>query len=256
MPSPRWKSYWLLGALFFGLSLTACRHTNQASYGLQSDNLAYIPARIAVLPCRLWPQTAGYPGMSLSNVDRDRLLDICESFDSFIIEGFQGQPYMRGISAGVVKQLLEREGQLDILTEIDEHWRRQTGECAKCNRAIDYYKQVLSARQPWRIWLTGFSRTAYNSDAILFPLLTYVHEGRLDDRGITISFRKIGGLLLLIDTNTGELIWAGGREAEARRQLPRREAGPDEPPLPEWSEVYERLFTIELWQEFPGRQNF
>lgn len=236
--------------------LAACFHSNSSHYGLQSNDLAYIPARIAVLPCRQWPEQASYRDMPLSNISEDIREELCTALDSFVLEGFQGQPYMRGISPKVVQALLEREDQEELLDRIDEVWRRQNGDCTRCSSPTRYYQETVQKRNNWRLWLSNFSRAAFNSDAILIPFVTYAHESRTDERGLMVAFRRTGAMLMLIDTNTGALIWTGGREAQAQHQMPRAQAGPGQPDFPEWTEVMDRLFISEIWQQFPGRQNY
>ncbi|MFW7377820.1 MAG: hypothetical protein ACOH5I_03290 [Oligoflexus sp.] len=253
----RQSSLCLAGLMAVFLSVIgACTHSNNEQLGLQIDNLAYIPARIAVLPCRLWPEQASYREMPLSNIPEDNRRELCQNLDQFVVEGFKNQPYMRGISPSVVLALLEREEKLDILDRIDELWRRQPSDCSNCTNAVSYYKQAISERESWRLWLSEFSRAAFNSDAILIPFITYAHEGRTEERGLSVAYRNGGTILLLIDTNTGALIWAGGREAQARRQLPKTQAGPESPEYPAWSELVNRLLIDEIWQQFPGRQNY
>jgi len=239
------------------LAMTSgCSTTKDDRLGLQIDGLAYIPARIAVLPCRTWPEQASYRGMLLSNVSRDVKSDLCKAIDQFVVDGFKNQPYMRGISPTVVLALLEREKEDELLDRIDELWRRQPGDCSRCTSASAYYNQAIAQRESWRLWLSRFSRAAFNSDAVLIPFITYTHEGRTVERGLTVAHRNAGGLLALIDTNTGTLIWTGGREAQARQQKPNAQSGPDEPTFPDWPEVISRLLIDELWMQFPGRQNY
>jgi hypothetical protein len=71
-----------------------------------------------------------------------------------------------------------------------------------------------------------------------------------------VAERAAGVALLLIDTNSGALLWAGGREAV----LPEKRLGGGNVAgtlaLPPWSGVEARLLTEELWRDFPGRQVF
>jgi hypothetical protein len=194
--------------------------------------------------------------MPLTNVDSAVTTKICEEFDQFVIHGFSNQPYMRGLSPKVVKSLLTKNDQLAQLDQMEQHWRRAGNDCMACTDAVTYYQEAIAERESWRLWLTSFSRAAYHSDALLLPFIIYAHEGRRDDRGLIVAYRQVGIALLLIDTNNGQLIWAGGRTAEGRRQEPRAKTGPEIPAYPPWEEVMNRLFVNEIWQEFPGRQNF
>ncbi|RYZ83966.1 MAG: hypothetical protein EOP04_18935 [Proteobacteria bacterium] len=76
----------------------------------------------------------------------------------------------------------------------------------------------------------------------------------VDDRGIYYATRSAAIVLLLIDTNNGELIWSGGKKGDIRVPLEGKPSDPKAVPLPTWEEVNKRILVPELWAEFPGRQ--
>jgi hypothetical protein len=236
--------------LFFALIQTQCVTPEKGDYGVQAEQLARIPARIAVVPCRAWPQGARFVNQPELKASPEDLKALCEKFDQYVLQGFDGQPYMRGISPRVVLKLLEQSQQPDLLTKIDELWFRPGQACESCQHPASYYREVIAPRPDWRAWLTNFARSASQSDALLLPLVIEADKGTLNDRGLIFNFRRARIALLLIDTNNGELIWIGGRETESR--LPKEKGAPDT--LPDLEDFYRNLFIPDLWLEFPGRQ--
>lgn len=229
-------------------------NTVVARYGVQSEYLAHIPARIAVLSCRLWPQNSRFEGQASTELGGIDIQNLCQQFDQFVLQGFEGQPYMRGISPRVVSALLEKNGQKNLLSQLDELWYQPGQACSECEQAVSYYRQVIAPRSEWRTWLSQLSRSASNSDAVLIPFLVQGSSQRIDDRGLAYAQRQANLALLLIDTNNGQLIWMGARSAEVRRPLRDKEPTPAPEQFPPWDELWRRLFVEDLWQEFPGRQ--
>ena len=80
---------------------------------------------------------------------------------------------------------------------------------------------------------------------------------RMKTRGgrAVINARRAASIaLLLVDTNTGELIWSGGREAEISNKV-----FADYPRVktmlpPPQEDLKKHLFTDAVWLGFPGRQ--
>lgn len=243
----------ILGLLLC-LASVSCVSTVTARYGVQSEYLAHIPARIAVLPCRLWPQGARFEGQPATELPGPELQLFCQSVDQFILQGFEGQPYMRGLSPRVVAALLEKNGQKNLLTQLEQLWFSPGQSCSECEQAVTFYREVIAPRNDWRSWLAQLSRAASSSDAILLPMLVHVGSQRINDRGLAYAQRRATLALLLIDTNNGQLIWIGGRSAEVRKPLRDKEAAPRPEDFPPWEDLWRRLFVEDLWQEFPGRQ--
>ncbi len=219
-------------------------------YGVQNDQLARVPARIAILPCRPWPQGALLKQQSKLTLPPTETQSLCQKFDQFVVSGFDGQPFMRGISPKLVGKLLEQAQKPDYLAKLDELWYRPGQACEKCDHAAQYYQEAIYPRQDWREWLTGLSRATSLADAILLPLIFEAELGTLNDRGLKFGYRKAFVLLLLIDTNNGELIWVGGRQSEARLAA----GSEQEAKTPAAEELFQNLFINNIWIEFPGRQ--
>ena len=228
----------------------------RATFGIQPDHAAYVPARIAVLPCRPWPVGARFPDLPLTRPDDPAIPALCAKADEFVLAGFNQQPYMKGFSPKSVLKALSDAKQPNLLSRLDAIWAHDGGDCQDCTSAPGFYVASRAQRQNWLLWLSELARSARNVDAILIPFVTYAQERSYLDRGLRVAERRAAVVLLLIDTNNGQLLWAGGRDGTAQSKVLPSGKGPGEPPLPPWSEVEPRLFTEDLWREFPGRQIF
>ncbi len=245
---------WFLCLLLSFTSL-ACMTPLSSRYGIQEDQLAKVPARIAVLPCQLWPQGARFVELSPNEASSSDNQVLCQQTDAFVLKGFEGQPYMRGLSPKLVKALVEKAQPPLNLSEIEGLWYRPGQVCDACRHPASYYNEVIASRPEWRTWLGQLSRNTKNSDAVLIPLIMHQASRGLDDRGLFYAQRKAGIALLLVDTNNGSLIWIGGREAETRRPLTQLSAASSPQAFAPWDELWAQLFVSDLWREFPGRQN-
>ncbi len=241
--------------LLICLSTAACVTPKEARYGVQDDQLAKVPARIAVLPCRLWPQDARYVGLDKTQIGDAEIQALCQQVDSYVLKGFEGQPYMRGLSPRVVKALLEKNPQEAQLSQLDQLWFQTGQTCEACKHPASYYREAIALRPDWRTWLSQLSRSAKNSDAVLMPMILQLKSQGLDDRGLAYAQRRAAIVLLLIDSNNGSLIWMGGREGETRRPLAHYQVSPALEAFAPWDELWGQLFVQDLWREFPGRQN-
>jgi len=245
----------LLLCLLAALPLAGCiTASGQASYGVQSEHTGYVPARIAIFPCRRWPARASYQDLPLSNVQDTAVTELCQEFDTFVVDGFSAQPFMKGYSPKYVEKALGQAESAAFTADLDRTWRREAGDCRDCRTPPAYYKAQVAARPAWRRRLDDVSNHVHGADAVLLPFVTYTTERHYDDRGVAVTERAAGVALLLIDTDTGDLIWAGGREAAVPSK--RFVAGDvtNSPPPPLWSAVADRLLVEDLWREFPGRQ--
>ncbi|SMF71241.1 hypothetical protein [Pseudobacteriovorax antillogorgiicola] len=240
----------------FILLITSCSHIETEPYGIQKEHIAFVPARIGVIACREWPYNARYYKQPITNFSPVEIKEICDALDAFVLKGFEGQPYMRGLSPKVVGTLLQRANQDTLLSEINELWHQQESDCKTCANSVSHYKQSIAPRKEWQQWLGRFSRNVYNTDAILVPMVLYAQKGRSDERGLAIAYRRVGISLLLIDTNNGRLIWAGGRDVQANNRKLDSDTHLNTLALPSWKQVSSRLLVKDIWTEFPGRQNY
>lgn len=234
--------------------LSACVSSEPGNYGVQANHLAHIPARIAVTPCRKWPQGALYAGQKKIEVSDTEVAALCTHFDAYVLQGFDGQPYMRGLSPSVVSKLLARTPQGAQLEQLEELWFRPSQVCEGCRNPTSYYKEVVASRVDWRQWLSSISRETTSSDAILIPFLSEAQGDVINDRGIFYASRHAEIVMILIDTNNGELIWSGGKKADIRIPLENKPEDEKTVQLPSWEELKKRIFVPEIWSEFPGRQ--
>lgn len=233
----------------------SCTHTPKlVPYGTPEQHSGYVPARIAVLPCRTWPNSASFVTRPLTNVTSEDLDTLCKDFSQFVIEGFKDQPYMRGFSPKSTLSLLDAADQGNLLNEFDSHWQHTDKDCQKCTNTSSFYVHSIQNRETWRLWLSSLSKAVRNADAILVPFVYYMYEKNYIDRGLLISKRAAGVSLFLIDTNNGYLLWSGGREAFANNQLLVGSNVEQKGSWPDWKQVEERLFIEEVWRDFPGRQ--
>ena len=230
-----------------------CQTNNvHESYGIHPDHMGYVPARIAVLNCRLWPTGARFMSLPLSNVKEVVTAEICKKFDPEVLQAFSGQPYMSGFSPNYISKLLEKNNRLGMIDEIDQHWKHQEKDCQKCPNAASFYRHSLQNRDAWKLWLNQFSKEVRYADAVLIPFVMYAKDSKFQDRGLLVAERSARVMLFLIDTNEAALIWSNMREATIPNKAFLSLRDNIEPP--EWEMLYKRLFTEDLWQGFPGRQ--
>lgn len=242
----------IVGILIFFLALTwgCADDVHEIEYGVQPDHSSFVPARIAVLKCRNWPAGARFKSLPLSNFTPEELKGLCKEFDQFVLKGFESQPYMRGLSPRAVERVLGPE----FLMRIDREWRHLPEDCQFCGGPPSFYAESVAVRADWRTWLGQLSRNTKNADAVLMPFLTHGFQRSWNDRGILLTERVAGITALLIDTNNGNLLWAGGRSAVASNQKLADKPTTENPSPPEWKMLHRRLFTQDVWKEFPGRQ--
>ena len=241
--------------VFVILSL-GCTHMETSPYGIQKEHIAFVPARIAVLPCQEWPYGARYYRQIITNFAPGEIKEICDSVDKFVLKGFEGQPYMRGLSPKLVQKLLKRNKRSTMLSDINKLWHQMEDDCKICGNSVSYYKKSIAPRESWQEWLGNLSRNVYNTDAILLPLVLYAQKGRADDRGLAIAYKRVGVSLFLIDTNNGRLIWAGGRDVQTNNRKLESDVYLETLELPSWKHVSSRLLVKDVWSDFPGRQNY
>lgn len=250
------KFYSQVVFVFFSLAaLFACTTIEPTvGHGVQPGFEAYIPARIAVLPCRNFPENARYTGLKPKNIAEKDDITLCTQFDQKIIDGFTNQPFMKGFTPTLIKQLLEKNSATHLLNEIDQFWSVNLAECPKCTSGPSTYNQISGSSPKWRGWLNQLSKNTRYSDAVLIPFISEAVEQKKDERGVWISERYAKIELFLIDTNHGKLLWSGARAASISNQTLRESVTTEAPPFPHWNRLFGRLFTEAIWKDFPGRQ--
>ena len=88
--------------------------------------------------------------------------------------------------------------------------------------------------------------------AVLIPILTKTAQGTFSSRGLYGARRELELLLLLVEVETGKIIWHKNRHVSKVSYGKERE----QEALfiyPKWDILYTRLFHQTLWQNFPGK---
>lgn len=244
----------LLPLSFFWANCTSTKPS--AQYGIATEHAGYVPARIAVMPCQVWPVGARFRTLPLTNTPAAVNKELCDKFDEHVVEGFADQPYMRGFSPKWVRALAENAGKANIVNELPQYWDHRAGDCVDCVNAPSFYLSSIKNRAEWRLWLSELSKSVRHADAVLLPFVMYSYESKFVDRGLFVSKRAAGVDLLLVDTNQGYLLWSGQRNAFALNQELEQQPVANAIDYPSWTTVHERLFVEDVWKDFPGRQTY
>lgn len=223
---------------------------------MQPGHLGYVPARIAILPCQAWPNPSRYQSLPLTNTTKEVQDSICKAFNDYVLKGFSAQPYMRGYSPNGVQKALAASEESISTDELTSSWTHLAADCNQCDDFISFYRQSIEPRENWIAFLSKFSKAVHNSDAILLPLLMHSYERKRNDRGLLIAERSAGVAMMLIDTTTGNLLWAGARNALVPNKVLEDRTSLQNISFPDWQSSYDRLFIEDLWASFPGRQVF
>jgi hypothetical protein len=228
--------------------------SDEAGYGIQPEHQSCVPARTLILPCRAWPDGARYKSLPLTSAKDQEIAALCAAVDQYVLDAFNNQPYMKGFTPKFVQKQLDAAGKGGLIAGLAGEWAHQAGDCADCATPPGYYQASLPKRTAWLEWLSTISETVRNADAVLLPFVTFAYDKRYDDRGLDVHERAAGVVLLLVDTAKGELLWAGGREAQVPAKRLRSANVTTELAPPDWRVVQERLLSDDLWREYPGRQ--
>jgi hypothetical protein len=225
-------------------------------YGIDAKRIGYVPARIALLPCMFWPTSGSkINDLSPNNRPPEENTVLCEEFDKYVADGFDNQPFMKGLSPKLVEKLYAAAGlSPQIFTAISTEWAAKNTDCKDCRSLPAMYKLSIKGRQQWQIWLSKVSSATKGADAVMIPLVLSSNTRIENDRGILLSIRSGSIGMLLIDTNNGSLIWSGGRQAEVIYKAFANSVSAKamrEPPL---DDLKRRLLTDAIWIDFPGRQ--
>lgn len=223
------------------------------SYGLQEATDSYASARIAVLGCKVWPESAKVEGAGNINAGPTILKQICDTFNKELLKSFRGQPFVKGKSPKTIQSMIEESSSPELLSEIFNEWDTPR-DCEVCDDPIQYYKYHLAGKNGWTKFTNELSHATNYSDAILLPLVVNAHESHVNERGLIRAKREARVIALLIDAETGSLKWAGTRSAPASNSVFNNDIGDRKLLFPDWDIVYQRLFSNILWIDFPGRQ--
>lgn len=247
-------SWLMLGAL--GTSSCVPTLVEDSPYGIETAKTGYVPARIAVVSCMIWPDRASRVArMPMSNVPQADMQKLCSDYDQYVIGSFDNQPFMKGITPKLTEKFYTAVSpKLSVNDAIAAQWEHKSDDCVGCRTATSFYHGSIAKRKSWNVWLSDFAKATNGADSLLLPMIIYNNTSRDDERGLTVAKRAAAITLLLIDTNTGELIWSGGREADVVTKVFRDDPRSATLAPPGQDELKKRLFTDALWLEFPGRQ--
>ncbi len=239
----------------FAVLLTSCTTTKgDSGLGIQPAHIGFVPARISILPCTTWPEGSRYKTKPLSNAKADTFNLLCASLDKFVLEGFGGQPFMKGFSPNFVQKSFVTGGKPNHSASLKQLLDRTPADCMDCTNIASFYSGSIASRTQWQLWLTETSKMTKNSDAVLLPTILYAWERRYNDRGVLVLERSASAALLLISTANGDLIWAQSRAAVVPVRILESSLNNQTPTPPEWSTVSGQIFTEHIWADFPGRQ--
>ena len=242
-----------LGIMFLSPT-TACTSTPTLRQGVQPEAVALNPARIAAFPTLLIPhpseQTSLDPGALSSG-------EIVTAVEAKILNAFKNQPGVNGIGFQSVRTSLKSSPGLssNLETEMRSMGKLAnsgsaretlllTSECRARKNFLDFYKHCLLKSQRWVPLLNQFSLAVQNSDSVLLPIVTSLEKFTNKD----VYSVRFGIALLLVDTNSGRLIW--GRDISTLIESP---AGLKQ--FPDIKSAYDKIFSESFWAEFPGRRS-
>lgn len=242
---------WISIAAIHFVSCTTVPSTRE---GIQTEFLAVNPARIAAFPPILMPHPVEKTSIDPAAVITSKIEG---QIESRILTAFKNQPNVNGVSFQTVRNLIKSQPKLssEIDTEIKAMGQltnsgsaRETlllsKECRSQKNFLDFYKHCMGQSQKWVPLMNQFATTVQNSDSVLLPILTTLEK--TTDRNV--YFVRVGIALLLIDTNSGKLIW--GRDTIARIDSP---SGTKQ--FADVNAVLEKILSENFWMEFPGRRS-
>lgn len=237
---------------------TSCAHRkwDEVTYGINPARRGFVPARIALLSCARWPDRATrIKNIPMINRPDAEIGTLCEEFDKYIADGFDNQPFMKGLSTKLVEKLTTTAALTPSLKEVfQEEWRSLAADCQDCPNLPTFYQHSIRTRPQWQVWLTKFSNASKGADAVLIPFVLSTSTRKEDDRGVWRSIRGGTVAMLLIDTNDGSLIWSQARDAEVIYKALSSTTKAADLAEPPYEDIKRRLLTDSLWLEFPGRQ--
>ena len=175
-----------------------------------------------------------------------RSTNLCKEYDDFVLRSFSGQAFMNGFTPKLIRKLLNKNNQSELIEQIPLIWNFDQKSCPSCTTPQQTYHDSLAKDIKWRAWLNTLSKNVRFADAALFPFIIDSYENRYDDRGLWIAERVIHISLLLIDTNNANLLWAGERKSVLSNQGLAQKTQKSQIPYPDWSNLHQRIFIKEL----------
>ena len=244
--------YQLLSLIILAVGTCSCV-TNLRS-GLNPEYEGFISSRIATFPCQVWPDNLKFAGKEELGVDLQTQKQACEYFDDFIVEVFKNQPFIKGLSANMTYKVLQQKSKESKLN-LSKIWKNFEG-CSTCANPQTVYVKKIMPDPSWSVWLADLSINIRNADTLLLPFITGIEERSYEEQGILIKRRVLTVALMLIDTDNSKVIWSNFKKTDVAKKTFDTNKNDPEFKYTDWKILYERVFTPQLFIDFPGRQIF
>lgn len=229
--------------------LASCSSLYSESFHATSAEDLLAPANIAVLPCLSWPTKHAFANSGPVVYDRAQMEKACKLFDTFILNSFNGQPFMKGKTPRLIQKALETAGKPDLMAQLPR-LMEGSSPCEDCQGPLSYFRTTLFQDKGFQNWMIEFKKASSRSDALLLPIIFDHLEVKDQDRGLDRALRSTKISLLLIRTYNDSIQWYSSRLGQTSSVF----SSPAEFKWPEWSLVYEQVFIDSLWKDFPGYQ--
>lgn len=211
--------------------------TDLLERGTQKEFSFYLPGNIAFLP-------------SLSVQEHGEVSQLLPMFDEEILEAFEDQAFINGFGPEYVTLSLQEVSKTERLQTLKEMITSKE----KRDHFIHFYEEFLKENPKWRLLLKEISEALSYCDALLLPLITKISEDHINDRGLLISRRTLAFTLLLIEVETGRIIWWERNEKGLSHQHLAHPPLFQYPDYPSWKKFEKKLMVRALWKNFPGWQ--
>lgn len=283
----------LAAPLAFALAACAlavgCTTTKPVAMGIQPEFEAINPSRILAVPVFALPDPARPSEIDGAVLTAENGRGVIERN---VLQAFRNQPGVNGVSFQAVRDSLGASpnawNKLDAtmrrtaarLVSTKEGERLSLGkECLARKSFLDFYVHCLSRDKEWIDGLNELSARILNADTAMLTVVTAL-EKKPEPEGTGLTLRG-AVVALLVDTNSGKLIW--GRQSEGSTRTtegsgrpgvatPVPGSGPTSSTesasgsasgrpsgagtrVPEVGELFPRLLGEEFWAEFPGRRS-
>jgi hypothetical protein len=247
------KKYAALAIVFIGTLITACVSQVQIQPGLQPRANALQIGKIVAIPPIIFPHPRKNSLIDRATLESSPFL---ADLETSVLGAFQNQPRVNGVSFNAVrKQLVNNNNFFDFflrtLTQTSQFLnfgseaerRTFSSSCLNSKDMLDFYEHCIAPQKQWQTKLNQLSAKVFLADAALFVLVQKL-EKQKESAIRNKDYRSALGLsLLLVDTNSGELLW--GKEQVIEKN--------QEGQFPDLSMLAKDILSEEFWINFPGR---
>ena len=240
------------GLILLFVALCACITAPQTTQGVQEGAEALHVGRILALPPVALPDPSRIASVDVAVLQGGRVVPLVEEA---ILAAFRNQPGVRGIGFQVVRERLGApptpwDGAVAFLEDTSARLasgdlRRQGGlsdACLARTSPSDFYQSCIAKQPAWLAALNKIAARSWNADAALIPLITELTVRQEPQPTTTMAVT-----LLLLDTNSGRLLWTRSRSLETPQSA-------HESLSKTWPTLVQYLFGEPLWTDFPGRR--